>query len=152
MNMSSTAKSHAISTGIVGFDGILGGGYASNRVHLIEGQPGTGKTTLALQFLLDGRGKGERGLYITLSETKAELEQVAETHGWNLDGIEIFELVPAELSLDPKQQQTVMYASDLELGETTRMTFDEVRRVAPSSIVCRKFACWRKIRCAIAAR
>src|ERR1700749_4711617 len=96
----SSCKINAISTGISGFDGILDGGYASNRVHLIEGQPGTGKTTLALQFLLDGAGKGERCLYITLSESKDELEQVAETHGWNLDGIEIFELVPAELSLD----------------------------------------------------
>jgi circadian clock protein KaiC len=130
-----SGKIKAISTGITGFDGILDGGYASNRVHLIEGQPGTGKTTLALQFLLDGADKGERCLYITLSESKDELEQVAETHGWNLDGIEIFELVPAELSLDPKQQQTVVYASDLELGETTKMTFDEVRRVGPSRVV-----------------
>jgi circadian clock protein KaiC len=130
-----SGKIKAISTGIAGFDGILDGGYASNRVHLIEGQPGTGKTTLALQFLLDGADKGERCLYITLSESKDELEQVAETHGWNLDGIEIFELVPAELSLDPKQQQTVVYASDLELGETTKMTFDEVRRVGPSRVV-----------------
>jgi circadian clock protein KaiC len=130
-----SGKIKAISTGITGFDGILDGGYASNRVHLIEGQPGTGKTTLALQFLLDGVRKSERCLYITLSESKDELEQVAETHGWNLDGVEIFELVPAELSLDPKQQQTVVYASDLELGETTKMTFDEVRRVGPSRVV-----------------
>ncbi|VIO72739.1 Circadian clock protein kinase KaiC [Bradyrhizobium ivorense] len=106
-----STKTQAISTGIAGFDGILDGGYASHRVHLIEGQPGTGKTTLALQFLLDGISKRERCLYITLSESKDELRQVAETHGWNLDGIEIFELVPAELSLDPKQQQTVVYAS-----------------------------------------
>ncbi len=124
-----------VSTGIAGFDGILDGGYASNRVHLIEGQPGTGKTTLALQFLLEGATNGERCLYITLSETPDELRQVAETHGWNLEGIEIFELVPAELSLDPKQQQTVVYASDLELGETIKMTFDEIRRVAPSRVV-----------------
>src|SRR6201984_2773613 len=131
----SRSRTKAVSTGITGFDGILDGGYASNRVHLIEGQPGTGKTTLALQFLLDGVGKGEHCLYITLSESKDELEQVAETHGWNLDGIEIFELVPAELSLDPKQQQTVVYASDLELGETTKMTFDEVSRLAPARVV-----------------
>lgn len=128
-------RTKAVSTGITGFDGILDGGYASNRVHLIEGQPGTGKTTLALQFLLDGARKGERCLYITLSESKDELEQVAETHGWTLDGVEIFELVPAELSLDPKQQQTVVYASDLELGETTKMTFDEVKRLAPARVV-----------------
>jgi circadian clock protein KaiC len=126
---------HSVSTGIVGLDGILDGGYAANRIHLIEGQPGTGKTTLALQFLLDGCNKGDRCLYITLSESKQELEQVAETHGWNLDGIDIFELIPAELSLDPKQQQSVIYASDLELGETTKMAFEEVRRVAPRRVV-----------------
>ncbi|WP_407181429.1 ATPase domain-containing protein [Bradyrhizobium sp. STM 3562] len=125
----------AVSAGVAGLDGILDGGFASNRVHLIEGQPGTGKTTLALQFLLDGAARGERCLYITLSESKDELEQVAETHGWDLHGIEIFELVPAELSLDPKQQQTVVYASDLELGETIKMTFDQVRRVAPARVV-----------------
>jgi circadian clock protein KaiC len=128
-------KTSPISTGVAGLDGILDGGYASNRVHLVEGQPGTGKTTLALQFLMDGRANGERGLYITLSESKDELEQVAETHGWSLDGIDIFELIPAELSLDPRQQQSVMYASDLELGETTKITFDEVRRVSPKRVV-----------------
>jgi circadian clock protein KaiC len=125
----------AVSTGIDGLDGILDGGYARNRVHLVEGQPGTGKTTLALQFLLDGVARGERCLYITLSETKDELEQVGKTHGWDLKGIHIFELVPAELSLDPKQQQTVVYASDLELGETTKKAFDEVQRVAPVRVV-----------------
>jgi circadian clock protein KaiC len=130
-----STKSTKISTGIDGFDGILDGGYASNRVHLIEGQPGTGKTTLALQFLMQGAAAGERCLYITLSESKDELEQVAETHGWDLGGVDIFELVPAELSLDPLQRQTVVYASDLELGETTKMTFDEVKRVAPSRVV-----------------
>jgi circadian clock protein KaiC len=128
-------KSTAIATGIAELDVILEGGYASYRTHLIEGQPGTGKTTLALQFLLHGRGQDERGLYITLSETKDELEQVAETHGWDLSGIHIFELIPAELSLDPKQQQSVMYSSDLELGETTKMAFDEVQRIAPTRVV-----------------
>ncbi|MBN8955975.1 MAG: AAA family ATPase [Rhizobiales bacterium] len=128
-------KSTAIPTGIAELDVILDGGYASYRTHLIEGQPGTGKTTLALQFLLHGRAQGERGLYITLSETKDELEQVSETHGWDLSGIPIFELIPAELSLDPNQQQSVMYSSDLELGETTRMAFDEVQRIAPTRVV-----------------
>jgi circadian clock protein KaiC len=128
-------KTSPISTGVAGLDGILDGGYASNRVHLVEGQPGTGKTTLALQFLMDGRANGERGLYVTLSESKNELEHVAETHGWSLDGIDIFELIPAELSLDPKQQQSVMYASDLELGETAKITFDEVQRVSPKRVV-----------------
>lgn len=157
MNGSDRSKSRKISTGVDGFDGILDGGYASNRVHLIEGQPGTGKTTLALQFLMQGASAGERCLYIniTLSESKDELEQVAETHGWDLRGIDIFELVPAELSLDPRQRQTVVYASDLELGETTKMTFDEVKRVGPSRVVSTAFpksACWHKARCVIVAR
>jgi circadian clock protein KaiC len=135
MNVPKSVRSNPVSTGIAGFDGILNGGYASNRVHLIEGQPGTGKTTLALQFLLDGAAKGERCLYITLSETRDELLQVGETHGWSLSGVDIFELIPAELSLDPEQQQTVVYASDLELGETIKMTFDEIRRVQPNRVV-----------------
>lgn len=85
MNIPETStKTQAISTGVGGFDGILDGGYASHRVHLIEGQPGTGKTTLALQFLLDSVSKGERCLYITLSESRDELRQVAETHGWSI--------------------------------------------------------------------
>lgn len=125
----------AIATGISGLDRILGGGYASRRVHLIEGQPGTGKTTLALQFLLEATKRGQSCLYITLSESKDELEQVAETHGWDLDGIHLFELVPDELSLDPEQQQSVIYASDLELGETIKMVFEEVERLAPACVV-----------------
>src|SRR5919202_5983631 len=93
-----------ISTGIAGFDGILDGGYASNRVHLIEGQPGTGKTTLALQFLLDGAANGERCLYITLSESQRELEGVAESHHWPLQGVSIFEYTPTEESLRPENE------------------------------------------------
>ncbi|WP_420243357.1 ATPase domain-containing protein [Roseiterribacter gracilis] len=125
----------SVPTGSDGLDSILAGGYAPNRVHLIEGSPGTGKTTLALQFLLAGVRNGERGLYITLSETRDELLQVAGTHGWTLDGIEIFELIPPELSLDPNQAQSVLYASDLELGETVRMVLDEVARTRPTRIV-----------------
>ena len=107
-----------IATGVPGLDEILAGGYASNRVHLVEGRPGSGKTTLGLQFLLDGLRQSERCLYITLSESKRELLSVAGRHGWSLDGLEIYELVPPELSLDPKQQQSLVYTSDLELGET----------------------------------
>src|SRR5213075_31878 len=81
------ADGEGISTGINGLDSLLDGGFAFNRLHLVEGHPGTGKTTLALQFLMEGRRRGEKGLYITLSETKAELLQVAESHGWSLDGI-----------------------------------------------------------------
>src|SRR5690349_25075305 len=106
-----------ISTGVPGLDEILMGGYSAHRAHLIEGRPGSGKTTLGLQFLLDGLARGDRCLYITLSESRRELLSVADRHGWSLDGLEIYELVPPELSLDPKQQQSLVYTSDLELGE-----------------------------------
>src|SRR5215208_2716955 len=103
-----------VPTGVPGFDAILRGGYAACRAHLVEGRPGSGKTTLGLQFLLEGVRGGERCLYITLSESERELRSVALRHGWSLDGLEIYELVPPELSLDPKQLQTLVHASDLE--------------------------------------
>lgn len=124
-----------IPTGVRGLDLVLDGGYAENRVHLIEGQPGSGKTSMALQFLMDGARQGELGLYITLSETTVELCAVAASHGWTFDGIEIFELMPPELSLDPQSQQTVLYSSELELGETVRMVMAEVERVKPKRLV-----------------
>jgi len=124
-----------VSTGVDGLDDVLAGGYSSNRIHLIEGQPGAGKTTLALQFLLAGREEGDRSLYITLSETRAEIIHSAGTHGWSLDGLNIFELVPPELSLDPSREQSVYYSSDLELGETIKMVIAEVERVAPARVV-----------------
>src|SRR5215207_2967052 len=124
-----------IATGVPGLDDILAGGYASNRVHLVEGRPGSGKTTLGLQFLLDGLPQGERCLYITLSESKRELVSVAERHGWSLAGLDIYELVPPELSLDPKQQQSLLHASDLELGETVQLVLAEVGRLKPARIV-----------------
>ncbi|MBX9760934.1 MAG: AAA family ATPase [Beijerinckiaceae bacterium] len=122
-------------TGVIGLDEVLTGGYPSNRAHLIEGKPGSGKTTLGLQFLMEGAREGERCLYITLSETKRELRSVAQTHGWSLDDITIFELVPPELSLDPRQQQTLLHASDLELGETVQMAIQEIERLQPQRIV-----------------
>jgi circadian clock protein KaiC len=124
-----------VPSGQLPLDYILGGGFASNRVHLIEGAPGCGKTTLGLQFLLDGAAKGEKCLYITLSESKDELLHVASTHGWDLAGIDIFELVPPELSLDTEREQSIVYASDLELGETVQMVMEEVERVAPARVV-----------------
>ncbi|MDP2358315.1 MAG: gas vesicle protein GvpD [Beijerinckiaceae bacterium] len=122
-------------SGVSGLDEVIIGGYPSNRAHLIEGKPGSGKTTMGLQFLLQGVEEGECGLYITLSETKRELHAVAKTHGWSLDAINIFELVPPELSLDPKQQQTLLHASDLELGETVQMAIQEIQRLKPKRIV-----------------
>ena len=135
MLASTVVDASPIPTGVPGLDGILSGGYATNRAHLIEGRPGCGKTTLGLQFLLDGLEKGETGLYITLSESKRELLSVAERHGWTLDGIQVYELVPPELSLDPRQQQTLVYSSDLELGETVRMALAEIERVKPTRVV-----------------
>ncbi|MEH3144141.1 MAG: AAA family ATPase [Methylobacterium frigidaeris] len=129
------ADAAPIPTGAPGLDYILEGGYAAHRAHLIEGRPGSGKTTLALQFLLDGARLGERCLYITLSESRRELLSVAGRHGWSLDGIEIFELVPPELSLDPTQQQSLVHSSDLELGETVRMAIAEIERIKPHRVV-----------------
>lgn len=125
----------ACSTGLGSLDRILGGGYARDRIHLIEGRPGSGKTTLGLQFLVAGRDAGERSMYITLSESAAELAHVAENHGFDLDGIDFCELVPPELSLDAKMEQSVVYASDLELSETVGMVMSAVCAANPRRVV-----------------
>jgi circadian clock protein KaiC len=122
-------------TGVIGLDDILVGGLARDRVYLLEGSPGTGKTTTAMQFLMTGAAAGERCLYVTLSETEAELRDTSSSHGWDLAGIDIFELAPPESLLDELQQQSLLYSSDLELGETTRMIFEQVEKVKPSRIV-----------------
>src|SRR5215813_9589045 len=96
-------------TGITGLDDVLGGGLDPNRLYLVEGEPGTGKTTLALQFLLEGVRLGERGLYVTLSESEEELRLVAARHGWSVGDVTIFELVPPEASLDPEREQTLFH-------------------------------------------
>jgi len=123
------------SMGIEGLDDILMGGLERDRVYLLEGSPGTGKTTAAISFLRAGAELGESCLYITLSETESELRATAESHGWALDGVEVFELVPPESLLDEQQQQSLLYSSDLELGETTRMIFEAVERVKPRRVV-----------------
>jgi circadian clock protein KaiC len=123
------------STGIAGLDDILAGGLARDRVYLLEGSPGTGKTTAAISFLRAGAMLGEATLYITLAETEEELRETAHSHGWNMDGVEVFELVPPESLLDEQQQQSLLYSSDLELGETTRMIFEAVERNKPRRVV-----------------
>lgn len=122
-------------TGIDGLDEVLGGGLDRGRTFLLEGSPGTGKTTVALQFLLTGAAAGERCLYVTLSETEDELRATASAHGWNLEGVEIFELIPPENLLDEDQQQSLLYSSDLELGETTKRIFEAFERVKPERVV-----------------
>lgn len=122
--------------GVPGLDDILHGGLNPGHVYLLEGNPGTGKTTLALHFLLEGAARGEKGLYITLSETEAELRAGATSHGWTVDGnIDVFELVPPESLLDPDKQQSLLYSSDLELGESTKMIFDAISTTKPVRIV-----------------
>jgi len=121
--------------GVQGLDDITVGGLARGRLFLLEGSPGTGKTTAAIQFLMAGAAKGERALYITLSETDDELRVSAASHGWSLDGIDVFELVPPESLLDEEQQQSLLYSSDLELGETTKRIFETFERVNPVRVV-----------------
>ena len=130
------ARSDKAALGITGLDDVLGGGFARDRVYLLEGSPGTGKTTIAMQFLLSGATVGERGLYISLSETEGELHETARSHGWVIGPeIDVFELIPPESLLDAEQQQSLLYSSDLELGETTRTIFERVEAVKPARVV-----------------
>lgn len=129
-----SAASARVSTGVPELDTILGGGLTANRSYLLEGTPGSGKTTIALQFLLEGARAGEPGLYITLSETAAELREVGRSHGWTLDGIELFELV-SEDGLHPESEQSILDPSEVELGETIAGVMECVDRLKPSRVV-----------------
>jgi circadian clock protein KaiC len=122
-------------TGIAGLDDILGGGFPRNRLYLVKGSPGVGKTTLALQFLAEGARRGERVLYITLSETEAEIRQVAGSHGWGLEGIDLFELSNAEQALQLDDENTLYATADVDLKETVRVLLDEVERLRPARVV-----------------
>lgn len=124
-----------VSTGIPGLDEVLGGGYPAHRLHLVEGSPGTGKTTLALQFLLEGVQQGETVLYVTLSETIEELQAVARSHGWNLEGIRLREFAPTEESLNPEEEYTILHPADVELSETIWAVLEEVERTKPARVV-----------------
>jgi circadian clock protein KaiC len=116
-------------------DEILGGGLPRNCLYLVDGNPGVGKTTLALQFLLQGLRENERGLYITLSETKSELDAVARSHGWTLEGIEIIELSAIERSLAGKGQNTMFQSAEVELTQLSKLLLDEIDRRRPQRVV-----------------
>jgi circadian clock protein KaiC len=122
-------------TGIAALDDVLGGGFVPNRLYLIEGVPGAGKTTLALQFLLEGVRQGEPVLYVTLSETEDELRDAVLSHGWRLDGITVRELVPSEDALQPDDQYSMFHPSEIELSETTRSILTDVDRIQPKRVV-----------------
>ncbi|HSC99698.1 MAG TPA: ATPase domain-containing protein [Casimicrobiaceae bacterium] len=122
-----------VSTGVTGLDDVLHGGLTRDRLYLMEGMPGSGKTTLAFQFLLDGAKHGEPVLYLTLSETEEEIRAVAASHGWSLDGVAILEVMPSQaLGLD--DQYTVFHPSEVELSDTTRKVLEAVDRQRPTRI------------------
>lgn len=122
-------------SGVSGLDDILCGGFIPQRLYLIDGAPGAGKTTLALQYLIEGVRRGEKCLYVTLSETREELTASAESHGWSLNGIDIMELAAQERELDRDKQVTMYPPSEVELTETTQKMLQSIERINPSRVV-----------------
>jgi len=131
-------QTNYVSTGNSNLDDILGGGLAPSRVYLLQGDPGVGKTTLSLQFLMAGARNNEVTLYLTLSESREELLAVARSHGWSLDGIAIHEILTQAEELETNNQYTMFQPSEIELGTTTAAIVNEVERLAPS--------CWIRYR------
>ena len=121
--------------GVPGLDEVSWGGFIAQQLYLVDGHPGSGKTTLALQYLLEGSNDGEKCTYVTLSEIKRELDAGAEFHGWSLDGIEIVELIPSEEELRGEEQLTMLPPSEVELSETTRKVLEAVERSGPTRMV-----------------
>src|SRR6185436_15178540 len=124
-----------LSSGIEGLDDVLNGGFTPNRMYLCEGVPGSGKTTLGMQFLAAGVRNSESVLYVTLSESAEELREIADSHGWSLEGIHIRELIPSERSLAPDDQYTVFHPSEVELTETTKQILQDVEKLKPGRVV-----------------
>ena len=124
-----------ISTGIAGLDTVLGGGYTPRRLYLVEGLPGSGKTTLSMQFLMNGRDLGERVLYVSLSETEAELREMMASHGWSTEGIEIFEPLAGVERAATDAQYTMFHPSEVELAETTQRILRHIEAARPDRLV-----------------
>lgn len=132
----SGALNRRVTTGVAGLDTILGGGLLAEGFYLLQGDPGSGKTTVALQFARECVAKGEKTLYISLSESREDLERTVRSHGWSLQGIHLLDLSKEEYSAaDPNQQNTLFHPADVELGRTTRTILSEIERIKPSILV-----------------
>ena len=139
----SAPPTNVASTGVSGLDDILRGGLPRDRIYLVDGDPGTGKTTAALQFLLKGVRSGESCLYVTMSENADELSAAAASHGWRLDGIDVFELTQADLRVSQDEQYTIFDPSEVELSDTIRAVIDRVNQVDPARVVIDSLAEFR---------
>lgn len=135
MDNQNSDSARFLSTGVPGLDTILGGGLTTDRLFLIEGEPGTGKTTLALQFLHEGVRRGESVIYITLAESRVELKAVAQAHGWSMEGIHVEDIIPNENILHPDHQFTIFHPSEIEMGTTTQRILEAIEKHKPSRVV-----------------
>src|SRR3954451_126923 len=135
MGRSTQAGELTANSGIAGLDDILAGGFARGRLFLIEGVPGSGKTTLALQFLMEGARRNEPVLYVTLSESEEEIQEVADSHGWSLNGITVREVIASERALNSEEQYTMFHPAEVELSETTKTILKDVETIKPRRVV-----------------